>query len=333
MRRLRYALGLLVLVLLAVGIVFWVRFDAFTRTPLAVASNTAFIVPRGASVRGVVSRLVEAGHAEAHWGWRWLTRIQPVTIRAGEYRLTPGLTPPQVLELFASGDVIQYPLTIVEGWTWRDLKAALDRDPVLIPDRELVSGSPVSLLDPDNPHAYPEGWFLPETYLFVRGDTQRDLLARAYRAMQAELDAVWTARDDDLPLETPYELLILASIVEKESALEEERDDIAGVFVRRLQRGWRLETDPTVIYGLGESFDGDLRRRDLVADTPYNTYTRFGLPPTPIAMPSAGALRAASRPADGSAMFFVASGDGGHVFSDTLEEHNRAVRALLNRTP
>jgi UPF0755 protein len=174
---------------------------------------------------------------------------------------------------------------------------------------------------------------LPETYQFVRGDSDLDLLRRAHRAMQTALDAAWETRDPELPLNTAYELLNLASIVEKESSVESERAAIAGVFVRRLREGWRLETDPTVIYGLAERFDGDLRRRDLQADSPYNTYTRRGLPPTPIALPGISALAAAAHPAPGTAMFFVASGQGGHVFSDTLEEHNKAVREMLRRRP
>jgi UPF0755 protein len=177
----------------------------------------------------------------------------------------------------------------------------------------------------------PEGWFLPETYLFVLGDSDLDILARAHRAMQEALALAWASRDEGLPLETPYELLILASIIEKETGVKEERAEIAGVFTRRLHKGMRLQTDPTVIYGLGASFDGDLRRRDLESDTPYNTYTRHGLPPTPIAMPGRASVLAAAHPAPGDALFFVANGNGGHTFSATLEEHRAAVNELLGR--
>jgi UPF0755 protein len=178
---------------------------------------------------------------------------------------------------------------------------------------------------------HPEGWFLPETYLFVRGDSDLDLLRRAHHAMRVALAEAWASRSADSPLESPYELLVLASIVEKETALEQERGQIAGVFSRRLQRGMRLQTDPSVIYGLGEAFDGDIRRRDLEADTPYNTYTRHGLPPTPIAMPGRASLQAAARPADGAALYFVADGNGGHTFSATLAEHQAAVKRLMGK--
>jgi UPF0755 protein len=178
---------------------------------------------------------------------------------------------------------------------------------------------------------HPEGWFLPETYQFTRGDSDQDILIRAHAAMQQALEEAWDSRDDDLPIDSPYELLILASIIEKETSLEEERPLIAGVFVRRLNKGMRLQTDPTVIYGLGDSFDGDIRRRDLQTDTAYNTYTRKGLPPTPIAMPGRQALAAAASPAPGEALFFVADGNGGHTFSVTLEEHQRAVKKLIER--
>ena len=178
---------------------------------------------------------------------------------------------------------------------------------------------------------HPEGWFLPETYQFTRGDSDRDILVRAHASMQQALAEAWNQRDDDLPLESPYELLILASIIEKETSLDEERAQVAGVFTRRLKKRMRLQTDPTVIYGMGESFDGDIRRRDLKADTPYNTYTRHGLPPTPIAMPGKASLLAAARPAAGEVLFFVADGKGGHTFSATLEEHQAAVNKLIGK--
>ncbi|MCW8871532.1 MAG: endolytic transglycosylase MltG, partial [Xanthomonadales bacterium] len=178
---------------------------------------------------------------------------------------------------------------------------------------------------------HPEGWFLPETYQFTRGDSDLDILTRSHRAMRAELEQAWASRVEDLPLNSPYELLILASIVEKETALDSERGQIAGVFVRRLKKGMKLQTDPTVIYGLGASFDGDIRKRDLQADTPYNTYTRHGLPPTPISMPGRASLQAAAQPADGETLFFVADGNGGHTFSVTLEEHQAAVNRLLGK--
>lgn len=325
---------LLVAVVLLSALLAWRDYRNFAETPLSLPlEGTRLVVERGASVRSVIADLGRLGHTEPGWRWRLLTRLEPVTIQAGEYALPAGLTPRGLLTLLASGEVIRYRFTIVEGWTAAQLLAALDAEPVLRHEATGVDTQSRLLQAIDPTLVHPEGWFLPETYQYVRGDSDLDLLRRAHRAMQAALETAWQGRDPGLPLETPYELLILASIVEKESALDSERADIAGVFVRRLQQGWRLETDPTVIYGLGEGFDGDLRRRDLEADSPYNTYRRKGLPPTPIALPGRSALRAAAHPASGTAMFFVASGQGGHVFSDTLEEHNAAVRAMLDRQP
>ncbi|NND44847.1 MAG: endolytic transglycosylase MltG [Xanthomonadales bacterium] len=328
----RIVLLLAVLLIVAAGMT-WREYRNFAAAPLTLpVEGERLLVERGTTVRAVIEQLVARGHTEPGWRWRLLTRLEPVTIQAGEYLLPAGLTPRGLLALLASGEVIRYRFTIVEGWTFRQLLDALGRDPVLVKLPELPEpGELLRAIDPELGH--PEGWFLPETYQFVRGDGAIDLLRRAHRAMQQALEATWQERDPELPLETPYELLTLASIVEKESSLESERRDIAGVFVRRLQQGWRLETDPTVIYGLGETFDGDIRRRDLETDSPYNTYRRHGLPPTPIALPGISSLQAAAHPADGTAMFFVASGQGGHVFSDTLEEHNAAVRAMLRRQP
>jgi UPF0755 protein len=223
----------------------------------------------------------------------------------------------------------------VEGWSWSQLLAALQLDPVLtrsLPDTlhpaEITTiAEDIGALEIE--HA--EGWFLPETYYFVRGARDVDILRRAHQAMVTALNTAWASRDLGLPVETPYELLILASIIEKETSIEAERDLIAGVFRRRLERGMRLQTDPTVIYGLGAGFDGNIRRRDLRTDNPYNTYTRHGLPPTPIAMPGRETLEAAANPADGEALYFVADGEGGHTFSITLDEHEAAVKKLLER--
>jgi UPF0755 protein len=261
-----------------------------------------------------------------------LLRLEPTVMKAGEYRLEPGMTPPDLLGKLARGEVIQYRFTIVEGWTLQQLLAALATDPLLgeaMPAAE--SRAWLEALVPD--HANPEGWFLPETYLYTRGDSYLDVLRRSYQAMRNALDHAWGARVADHPAATPYELLVLASIIEKETALDEERGDVSGVFVRRLQKGIRLQTDPTVIYGLGAGFDGDIRNRDLTTDSPYNTYMRPGLPPTPIALPGRASLLAAARPAPGDALYFVADGSGGHTFSATLEEHQKAVKQLLERQP
>ena len=320
--------------LLIVSATLWQQYQSFLNEPLTIeGSGFRLEVSRGSTVRSVIADLNNQGVTRADWKWRLLTRLQPVTIRAGEYALNPGLNPEELLRLLSSGEVIQYRFTIIEGWTFRQLKDALAQDPVLLHDLPGLDGNAqiLNAINADKKH--PEGWFLPETYQYVRGDSDLDILRRSHQAMLSELAVAWGNKREDLPMDTAYGLLTLASIVEKESALDSERSDIAGVFVRRLEARWRLETDPSVIYGLGEAYDGDIRRRDLDTDTPYNTYTRFGLPPTPIAMPGKSALAAAASPADGTSMFFVASGTGGHVFSDTLDEHNEAVRKMLRNRP
>jgi UPF0755 protein len=219
----------------------------------------------------------------------------------------------------------------VEGWTFRQLLSALRRHEAVRDTLDGLSDEAI-MARLGYPGKHPEGRFLPETYQFPRGTSDLEFLRRAYDGMQRALAAAWQGRAEDLPLDSPHEALVLASIVEKETGLASERARIAGVFVRRLRRGMRLQTDPTVIYGLGEAFDGNLRRRDLAADTPYNTYTRAGLPPTPICLPGKAAIEAVMHPAHGTSLYFVARGDGSHQFSDTLEAHNRAVQKYqLNR--
>jgi UPF0755 protein len=312
----------------------WYQYRTFLNQPMNIPQAGYVVqVNKGASLHSVIADLDADGITSLDWRWRVLTRLQPVSIRAGEYRLSPGLKAAEMLLLLSTGNVITYNFTIIEGWTFKQLKQALAEDPVL---KQLAfeQDGDANILQAINSEAmHPEGWFLPETYQYVRGDSDLDILSRAHTAMNEALDNAWKTRAEGLPLKTPYELLILASIVEKESALEAERADIAGVFRRRLEQGWRLETDPTVIYGLGDAYDGDLKRIDLDTDTPYNTRTRFGLPPTPIAMPGNSSLIAAASPAEGTAMFFVASGTGGHVFSDTLDQHNAAVRKMLRNQP
>ena len=287
-----------------------------------------FTVKRGSSIRSVVTELAQRGVTRMDWRWRLLNKLQAVTIQAGEYALVSGMVPADMLQLLASGKVVTYRFTIVEGWNVRQLLAALGSNPILqhslfrVEDLESLDGLPAG----DS-----EGWFLPETYVFVRGDSDLKILQRAYHDMQQALLETWAGRDERLPYATAYEMLIMASIVEKETSRDDERAAIAGVFVRRLLKRWRLETDPSVIYGMGESYDGNIRRRDLDADTPYNTYTRYGLPPTPIALPGLASLQAAAQPAAGDAMFFVADGQGGHTFSATLEAHNKAVQRMLKQ--
>lgn len=246
-------------------------------------------------------------------------------VQAGTYEIAPGSTPRTLLDKFVRGDVKQYRYTIVEGLRFAELKElvaglpGVDARIARMEDAEIMA----AIGAPDQP---PEGRFFPSTYFYHHHARDLDLLARAHAQMRAVLAKAWAERAPDLPYANPDEALVMASIVEKETGLAAERAAIAGVFVRRLQQGMKLQTDPTVIYGLGAAFDGNLRREDLLRDTPFNTYTRAGLPPTPIAMPGRAAIEAALNPAPGSALYFVARGDGSHEFSATLEAHNAAVR-------
>jgi len=304
----------------------WKRYEAFLQVPLAIVpGGQVFQVEPGTTGTSIIRQLGSLGLTRSGWQWRLLMRLEPHVYLAGEYRLAEGIKPQELLAVLSGGQVVQYRITLVEGWTFKQFAAALaaNKDLRHEPDLDIdMAGFDIQ---------HPEGWFLPETYVFTRGDSDRDILVRAHEAMRAALQESWESRADSLPIETPYELLILASIIEKETSLDEERQQIAGVFMRRLKKGMRLQTDPTVIYGLGDSYDGNIRRRDLQTDTPYNTYTRHGLPPTPIAMPGKASLVAAANPASGETLYFVADGKGGHTFSVTLEAHRRAVKKLVER--
>jgi UPF0755 protein len=332
MKKTIVALLLMVAVVAGARALIWNSYHEFLSMPLALPeTGYVFQLEPGMNGKAIVRRLEREGFTEDDWRWKLLMRIEPRIYRAGEYLLESGFRPRDVLVKLSGTDVVQYRFTLVEGWTFGQLAGALGQDPVLEDDLDLsqpYAWDPGTLFEGME---HPEGWFLPETYSFTRGDGYRDILERAYASMNEALDEAWRTRDTGLPLASPYQLLILASIIEKETALEEERGEIAGVFVRRLEKGMRLQTDPTVIYGMGEQFDGDIRRRDLKTDTPYNTYTRHGLPPTPIAMPGRASLLAAAHPADGETLYFVADGNGGHTFSKTLAEHQAAVDRLLGR--
>jgi UPF0755 protein len=251
-------------------------------------------------------------------------------IRAGEYQLLPGLTPLSLVDKLVTGQVYLHQLTIVEGWRFADLLVAVRADGAIRAGS--LDGAQV-MAELGEPGVHPEGQFFPDTYFFPRGTTDLELLRTAHQAMRDRLAKAWDGRAPNTQLRDAYEALILASIIEKETALPAERKLISGVFQQRLKRGMRLQTDPTVIYGIGETFDGNLHRQDLERDTPYNTYTRAGLPPTPIALPGNASLEAAVQPQATDALYFVASGrgDGSHTFSATLEEHDRAVRDYLKR--
>ncbi|KAA6186385.1 endolytic transglycosylase MltG [Thiohalocapsa marina] len=340
---------LLTLLLLAAlaGWAGWGWYQDFQQQPLALdiepqsgqdaeqgSGQATFTVPPGATIRSVAHALADRGWLSSRFLFTLLAydRGQQNALKVGEYAIEPGMRPGDVLDLLTSGRSIQFPVTFIPGSTFREALAAIrQRDDVF--EIELADLDDVQILQRLGiEQAHPEGMLYPDTYLFDRGTTDTEILQRAHRRLQAVLAEEWTARAKDLPLQTPYEALILASIVEKETALAAERPRIAGVFVRRLRKGMRLQTDPTVIYGMGDTFDGDLRRADLERPTPYNTYVISGLPPTPIALVGREAIAAALNPAEGDALYFVGRGDGSHHFSATLDQHNCAVRHYqLNR--
>jgi UPF0755 protein len=304
-------------------------------TPVTVPEDgLVFTIKPGAAFGPVANQLEADGVISSAFAMRLLARGTNMAsrVQAGEYLVEPGATPRSLLEQFTSGNVRLYSFTIVEGWNHWELLAALHADDNIVATMEAEDwGGLLEELGAERDH--PEGLFLPETYRFPATTTDRDVLRQAYELMQATLAEEWPERAPDAPVETPYDALVLASIVEKETARADERERIAGVFARRLEKGMRLQTDPTVIYGIGPEFNGNLTRRDLRTDTPYNTYRRHGLPPTPIAMPGRAAIRAALNPADGSELYFVATGlgDGSHKFSETKDEHDAAVREYLQR--
>ncbi len=322
------------LAVLAAGAYGWQRYQTFADAPLVgVQAGDSITVQRGDSLPAVVARLHDTGVSGGErYEWQLLGRQLDAASRlhVGEYALDPGTTPRSLLMAMRQGDTIRYRFTIVEGWNIRELRAALTRAKPLVQETADLSASELmAALGHSGEH--PEGRFLPETYVYGRGDSDLDLLRRAYDAMEKALAAAWGLRQPDTKLKTPYEMLVMASIVEKESGIAEERPQIAGLFDRRLRIGMRLQTDPTVIYGIGADYDGNIRRSHLTTDTPYNTYTRDGLPPTPIAMPGVEALQAVANPAPGDSLYFVAIGDGSgrHWFARTLAEHQANVGKYL----
>jgi UPF0755 protein len=314
---------LLALALLAAALTLWRWYER------ALPMQTERIEVRiaaGSSARAIARQLMAAGVEVNEDAFVAVARATGAvqSLRAGRYAIERGITVHALVDKLRRGEVLRERLTVVEGWTFRDMRALLAasvdlrQDAAKLSDRELLRAIGAT-------EAHPEGLFAPDTYVFDPGSSDLDVYRQAYRAQQARLAQVWEQRDPRLPYRSPYDALIMASIVEKETGQGAERAQIAGVFVNRLRIGMRLQTDPTVIYGLGERFDGNLRKRDLLADTPYNSYTRVGLPPTPIALPGRAALEAALAPQATRALYFVARGDGTSQFSATLAEHNRAV--------
>ncbi|SOC56145.1 UPF0755 protein [Chromohalobacter canadensis] len=302
--------------------------------PLALDETAIYEVPRGAGFLRVIGELEERGIIDAAWPYRVLARLSPDEVnglRSGEFELDPGMSGNDMVSRLSSDNVVSYRFTIPEGWTFAQMRRELDAAAKLEHrTRDMSDDEVMAALGHEN--EYPEGRFFPDTYRYHKGMTDLEVLRRAYERMATTLEDVWAKRHDDLPLDSAYEALILASLIERETGVPEERRQIAGVFTRRLESGMRLQTDPTVIYGMGDDYDGNITHADLRRETPYNTYVIDGLPPTPIAMPGAGSLQAAVDPAPGDALYFVSQGDGSHHFSSTLDEHNAAVRRyILNR--
>jgi UPF0755 protein len=299
--------------------------------PLQLTAPVRFKVTPGASFARVASELAAQGVVGNPRAWvfyaRW-SRLAPA-VKAGEYEIQPGTTPRELLTKMVNGQVLLHSFTIVDGWRVQDMLDALRRNPDII--STLADAAPHLMEKLGLPGVDPEGQFLPETYRFVGGTTDIDLLRQAHAALAKELDSAWMNRDPALPLQSSYELLIMASIVEKESGLPQELGKIAGLYLHRFSIGMRLQADPTVIYGMGDRYDGDIRTVDLRTDGPYNTYTRAGLPPTPIALAGAAVIHATAHPDKTDAIYFVASSkdDGSHVFSSSLQEHNAAVAAYV----
>jgi UPF0755 protein len=305
----------------------WMDYQQFSTTPIAVDETGArFELQKGETLTQLSKRLHQQGLIGKPLYWVWGARIagEANKVQAGEYEIVPGDTPDTVLAKINTGKTVQYTATLIEGLTFAEMLSELHENPYL--QHTLQGKKPKEIMKIiGHPGEHPEGRFLPDTYHFPRGTTDVAFLKRAYDAMETFLAQAWENRKVGLPYKKPYDALIMASIVEKETGLASERPAIAGVFVRRLEKRMRLQTDPTVIYGMGEKFDGNLRRRDLKRDNPYNTYRHRGLPPTPIAMPGREAIQAALNPEEGDALYFVSRGDGSHEFTSTLKEHNRAV--------
>uniref|UniRef100_UPI0040364D62 endolytic transglycosylase MltG n=1 Tax=Methylophilus sp. TaxID=29541 RepID=UPI0040364D62 len=319
--------GLAIVGLSGLALALWLVIYMIRPLPMA-AETIGMQIPAGASVRGIADQLVSAGVLSEPYSFLLVVKLtgSGSRLQAGDYALNAPLQVLGLIDLLKHGTFDQFKLQLTEGKTFADFRQKLAQMPGIrhetlnLSDTELmqlVSGEAVA----------PEGWFFPDTYFIDSQSSDVDLYKRAYQKMQKYLAAAWETRQSGLPYKTPYEALVMASIVEKETGVEVERPQIAGVFVNRLRLGMRLQTDPTVIYGMGSRYRGNITRRDLLTDTPYNTYTRSGLPPTPIALPGLASIQAALHPANTRALYFVANGQGRHVFTSTLEDHNKAVRA------
>ena len=323
------ALGVLLVMAASAFLVYW------TRDPLIAAGSTPveFSISSGSGLRSSMKQVHAAGVPAPPLLMEFLARGlgKGGVIKPGSYRLMPGTTPLGLIDMLVRGNTIKESITLIEGWTFEQMRAELARQTWLKHDSaELSLEQLLDKVAPGFPH--PEGIFYPDTYVYERGSSDLRIYQQAHQQLMKKLQQAWEARAADLPYDNPYEALIMASIVEKETGKAEERKRIASVFINRLRRGMLLQTDPTVIYGMGDRFDGNIRKQDLQTDTPYNTYLRPGLPPTPIALPGRAAIDAALKPAQGKDLYFVARGDGSSEFSDNLDDHNRAVNRFQRRS-
>lgn len=332
---------LLVAVLVVAGVA-WVTWQSFITQPISKNSESiVFAVPKGANAKQIAKLLHQQGYLPKPQLFVWYLRYQEKhqLLKAGEFRIQPNFTVDELVDTLINGETVSYEATIIAGHTFKQTLAQLQTLPKLkieLDINDIAALQKAFAIDGTVSDKYPyanlEGQFLPETYYYHAGDSDKTILLRAHRALLEVLDKAWQERQKNLPLKSPEEALILASIVEKETGYAPERAEIAGVFVNRLLRGMRLQTDPTVIYGIGKDYDGDIRKRDLNTKTAYNTYQMSGLPPTPIANPSREAIEASLQPNKTKALYFVAKGGGQHEFSTNLEAHNRAVRKyILNK--
>lgn len=325
-RSLRFS-SFILLVILVGSTLFSIWFYRLATTPVKLpVMPYEFSIEPGDSLRNIAQQLTDANILPNAWSFILLAHMTGynASLKAGEYALTQNLSPLDLLEYLAQGRTKQHAITFLEGWTFSQFRKALDEHPAIRHESDKLSDAKLlKLIGANEPDT--EGIFFPDTYFFTKNSSDLTILKRAYHAMQRHLEIEWLARQKSLPLKNSYEGLILASIIEKETGRDSERTRIAGVFINRLRHSMKLQTDPTVIYGMGDKFDGNLRKIDLQTDHAYNTYTRSGLPPTPIAMPGLASIQAAFNPAATDELYFVARGDGTSHFSSTLEEHNRAV--------
>jgi UPF0755 protein len=325
-KRLLGLIALSLFILIVTTALLYKEYQTFLVTPLSIEKETVFVVEPGMSFKDINNKLKMLRLTEDNTYLTILARYSGKAnkIKSGEYLFPPDLNPIELLNLLVSGKVIQYSFTLLEGWQLREMMQAIHASDLI--EQTLLSDEPENvLIELGYSDKIAEGLFFPDTYNFPKGTTDKEFLLRAYQRLHDILDEEWQARAEKLPYKTPYEALIMASIIEKETGLASERSTIAGVFVRRLNKKMKLQTDPTVIYAMGKQFNGNIRKKDLDIDSPYNTYRYKGMPPSPIALVGREAIHAALHPEKGKSLYFVAKGDGSHYFSDTLKEHNQAV--------